>query len=117
MDQDIKKEFENISQKFTEEIGLLAIAVKEGFDHIETTMATKDELRQVAATMEAKTATLENKMDAGFSSVHSEIHSINEKLSRMDTKIDRLYRTETGDIEAVMLDVENIKRQMAVAGK
>lgn len=110
MDQDIKNEFENISKKFTEEIGSLARAVKEGFDDvdqrfegIETTMATKSELNQ-----------LRSATNAGFASQQLEISLVQEKLTVLDDKMDKLYRMETEDMRVLDLDMKKVKQQLAL---
>lgn len=144
MDQELKQEFEKIDRRFADNdrnFEFLVKTVKDGFDHVEATMATKDELRQlatttkdelrqVAATMATKddlrqlsTSTKDEinqmrlEMEDGFSTQRAETKFIKEKLESVDEKVDRLFRTETEDVEALMIDMEKVKRQLAVASK
>lgn len=141
MDQELKQEFEKIDRRFADNdrnFEILVKAVRDGFDHVEATMATKDELRQMSIStkdelrqMSATMATKDElrqlsistkneinqmrlEMEDGFSTQRAETKFIKEKLELVDQKVDRLFRTETEDVEALMIDMEKVKRQLAI---
>lgn len=101
MDIEIKNGFAELKNELT----AFKNVVDNRLGRIEATMATKDELNQLRLDMNDQ-----------FASQHSETRAIQEKLLVMDGKIDRLFRTESEDIEAVAMDLEMVKRQLVLAG-
>lgn len=110
MDIEIKNGFAELKNELT----AFKNAVDNRLGRIETTMATKDEIAKLATKDELNQLRLD--MNDQFASQHSETRAIQEKLLIMDGKIDRLFRTESEDIEAVAMDLERVKRQLVLAG-
>lgn len=90
MDQETKKEFEDLTQ-----------IIAESFNQIEEKMATKEDLK-----------ILENKMDEGFSSLRSELREIKDQVAGLEERLSRLFKTETEDVSAFYKDVEEIKARL-----
>ena len=69
MEAEIQQKFADMDRHFDE----LMVFLRDN-------MATKEDLANLETKVDFNLARLENKMDEGFSSLHSEIKSIKEKL-------------------------------------
>lgn len=115
MDPEIKQEFEKMGQKMSQEIEDLALVVKDGFEYLESRMATKDDLKALEAKMATKDdlKILENKMDSEFASVRSELKYIREKMSELEERLEKFMQTESEDVGACYEDLEDLKARVA----
>ncbi|MFA7314560.1 MAG: hypothetical protein WC025_01350 [Candidatus Magasanikbacteria bacterium] len=82
-------------------------------------VATKEDLKQFATKddLTSEITRLENKMDEGFSSLHSEIKSIQEKLDNLEQRLCRLEKTTFEDQKAFVKDFILLKKRVSTLEK
>ena len=97
MDQETKKEFEE-----------LTLIIRDSFGELESQMATKADLQETNDNLKMLNA----KVDAGFASLHAELAEIKIKIRDLDDRMEKLFKTETEDVSAFYRDFTELKRRV-----
>jgi predicted nucleic acid-binding Zn-ribbon protein len=106
MDKDVQTQFEAINAHFDE----LMVFLRDN-------MATKEDLANLEIKVDSKFIQLENKIDESFSSLHSEIKSIKEKLEDLDRRFAKLEKTSFEDNDVLVQDFVLLKKRVNVLEK
>ena len=101
MDQEIKKEFDDLAVIIKDSFGEMENKVAARFDDLESRMATKDDLKN-----------LETRMDEKFGSLGSEIFQIQQELKDIKKSIEALAKRTLEDANVLAKDVLELRRRV-----
>lgn len=113
MDQEIKQEFGKMTQEFEN----LSLAIKEGFDavdkkfeDVESSMATKEDLKGMATKEDLKN--LELKMIARFDRLEAEVTDIKRALCDLEKRVLEDTGALASDFLSLRARVEKIEEEL-----
>ena len=99
MDQEIKQEFETLSQ-----------VVKDSFQEIENKMATKEDLKDLKNWTEKRFDSAEKRFD----SIESHLFEIQRELEDIRKRLEALEKRTLEDVDAVAKDLIKLKERVDV---
>lgn len=88
------------------------VTTDEIMDFLKDHVAAKEDLKDFTTKEDLKI--LENKMEAGFSSIHSELSEVKRELSMVEERLERLFKIETEDVSAALKDLEDLKKRVDI---
>ncbi len=118
MDQEIRKEFDE-----------LTLIIRDSFGELESRMATKEDLQEVKSDVRNLKEDLQEvksdlqhtggelkemrvEMETGFASVHAELADIKTQIRDLDNRMEKLFKVETEDVSAFYRDFTELKRRV-----